>query len=230
MRSKSNGTIAALFMLVPLVTVVVLAVFGIPQFVSVVASPVESPRIQFDDSEVGVGESLGHRVDDLFADFDGDSNEDFQNLQATDAPVHQDWDDPFHDTEVIARERNHRRPSRRTRVTDNTGNAAAVSASADDRALDGWRRDSATANNRDVDQDSGRKPLTWKVAIAKLREVGIREYRLEPAERPNEFHFSCSYTPADNPRITHLFEAEAAEPLRAVEKVLEQIAEWSRKR
>jgi hypothetical protein len=41
-----------------------------------------------------------------------------------------------------------------------------------------------------------------------------------------EYQFSCIYTPADNPRITYRFEAEAGEPLEAVKKVLAQIDDW----
>ncbi|MEX0700660.1 MAG: hypothetical protein WD069_01050 [Planctomycetales bacterium] len=70
------------------------------------------------------------------------------------------------------------------------------------------------------------QPLTWNAAVARLKQLGIREFRLSPGSRADAFHFSCSYTPQDNPRITHRFEAEASEPLRAVEKVLAQIDEW----
>lgn len=67
--------------------------------------------------------------------------------------------------------------------------------------------------------------LTWRKAVQRLNELGIRDYQLLPGERPNEFYFSCCFTPSDNPRITHRFEAEALEPLTAVEKVLQQIEE-----
>lgn len=56
--------------------------------------------------------------------------------------------------------------------------------------------------------------------------MGIRQFNLQEGVREDEFHFSCFYTPPDNPRIRHRFEAEAREPLLAVEKVFTQIAEW----
>ena len=59
--------------------------------------------------------------------------------------------------------------------------------------------------------------------MRRLNDLGIHDFHLEPGQRPNEFHFSCSFTPSNNPRITHRFEAEATEPLRAVAKVIEQI-------
>lgn len=71
-----------------------------------------------------------------------------------------------------------------------------------------------------------REPLTWRAAVARLNALGIRDYRLSPGERPHQFHFSCFFTPADIPRITHRFEAEANQPLEAVEKVLDQVDVW----
>jgi len=74
------------------------------------------------------------------------------------------------------------------------------------------------------------KPLTWRSAVDRLNELGIRHFQLEPGERADEFHFSCFFTPNDNPRVTIRFEAESTEPLRAVQKVLAQIETWSRQR
>lgn len=68
--------------------------------------------------------------------------------------------------------------------------------------------------------------LTWRRAVQRLNQMGIREYRLEPGLSPDRFLFVCFYTPRENPRITHRFEAEASEPLRAVAKVLAQIESW----
>ncbi|QDV18525.1 hypothetical protein Pan153_31830 [Gimesia panareensis] len=72
-----------------------------------------------------------------------------------------------------------------------------------------------------------RDPATWSAAVQKLNELGIRDYRLEPGGRPNEFLFSCSYSPPQNPRISRRFEAEALDPLKAVIKVLQQVDEWN---
>jgi hypothetical protein len=70
------------------------------------------------------------------------------------------------------------------------------------------------------------EPLTWRTAVERLNSLGIRHFRLSPGERMQEYQFSCIYTPADNPRITYRFEAEAGEPLEAVKKVLAQIDDW----
>lgn len=68
--------------------------------------------------------------------------------------------------------------------------------------------------------------LTWQQAVKRLNELEIRNFRLEPGLKPDQFMFVCSYTPPDNPRVSYRFEAEADEPLRAVAKVLEQIETW----
>lgn len=74
------------------------------------------------------------------------------------------------------------------------------------------------------------RSLTWNSAVERLKALGIREFRLSPGSRADTYHFSCFYTPRDNPRITQHFEDEADEPLRAVEKVLAQIEEWQKRR
>ncbi len=69
-------------------------------------------------------------------------------------------------------------------------------------------------------------PQSWQAATLRLKELGISDYNLQPGINANEFHFSCSYTPKNNPRITHRFEAEASEPLKAVQKTIQQVEEW----
>jgi len=66
-------------------------------------------------------------------------------------------------------------------------------------------------------------PLTWQAAVRRLNELGIDDYLLQPGIRTGEFHFSCVFSPRDNPRVTHRFEAEADEPLTAIKKVLSQV-------
>ena len=74
---------------------------------------------------------------------------------------------------------------------------------------------------------AGSSTLTWNSAVKRMGELGIRSYQLEPGAHPGEFHFSCIYTAPGNVRITHRFEAEAAEPLEAVKKVIEQVEKWT---
>jgi hypothetical protein len=71
---------------------------------------------------------------------------------------------------------------------------------------------------------------SWKAAIARLNALGIRDYQLQPGEREGDFLFSCRFVSRSNPRVTQRFEAEAGEPLKAVQQVLQQIDEWKGRR
>ena len=72
--------------------------------------------------------------------------------------------------------------------------------------------------------------LTWRRAVQRLNELGIHQFRLEPGRDNGDFYFACDFSPDQDSRITRRFEAEAAEPLHAVELVLRQIDEWTRRR
>jgi hypothetical protein len=77
---------------------------------------------------------------------------------------------------------------------------------------------------------SSDRSLTWKRAIGRLNNLGIRDYQLQAGEREGEFNFSCRLISRTNPRVIHRFEAEAADPLDAVSQVLRQIDEWKSRR
>jgi hypothetical protein len=49
---------------------------------------------------------------------------------------------------------------------------------------------------------------------------------LQPGDRDGEFNFSCRFASRSNPRVIHRFEAEAADPLDAVNQVLRQVDDW----
>ena len=66
----------------------------------------------------------------------------------------------------------------------------------------------------------------WQAAARRLKELGISKYRLESQIEKQTFFFSCAIASPDNPRIARRFEAEADNPLEAVQMVLEQIDEW----
>ncbi len=66
----------------------------------------------------------------------------------------------------------------------------------------------------------------WKRAVSRLNALGIRDYQLQPGEHDGEFNFSCRFAARSNPRVIHRFEAEAADPLQAVNQVLRQLDDW----
>jgi hypothetical protein len=70
----------------------------------------------------------------------------------------------------------------------------------------------------------------WKRAIGRLNALGIQDYQLQPGERDGEFSFSCRFAARSNPHVIHRFEAEAADPLEAVNQVLRQVDDWRARR
>lgn len=73
---------------------------------------------------------------------------------------------------------------------------------------------------------SANEPVTWETATKRLRELGIRQYKLEALPGEGRFLFVCALTPANDPRISRQFRAVAEEPLLAVQKALGEIEEW----
>lgn len=67
--------------------------------------------------------------------------------------------------------------------------------------------------------------LSWLTFSQRLNDYGIRNFRLESGEQPNEYLFVCTYTPSNSPHVTRRFEAIADHPLKAVAKVLAQVEE-----
>ncbi len=74
--------------------------------------------------------------------------------------------------------------------------------------------------------------VTWEQAIEKLARYGIHDYRLQPGVESNTFHFACylhGNSNRNNSTSTVVrFEAEASNPLTAVQKTLQQIEQWYR--
>jgi hypothetical protein len=245
MRSSIHGTFATLLLLIPVGAIPALAIFGIPQFAPVVASPLrEGPE---GDRERRVGESARAPADDLFQD---DIEFPAQDEAASPVPGRLGDSVPVPNRNVA------RNPSSRDR---NVGDKSAelpgrLPSWAEDSEVDEPRdshprRDDNESVNpkapqgyqrqRDVPleraipsprEDTVRDSLTWEGVRRRLNDLEIRNFRLEPSRQANQFVFICSYTPTDSPRVSYRFEAESEEPLKAVEKVLAQIDEWQQQR
>jgi hypothetical protein len=74
--------------------------------------------------------------------------------------------------------------------------------------------------------DSMSEQSGWQAAARRLKELGIRKYRLESRIEEQTFTFWCTFASPDNPRVMQRFEDDADTPLEAVQKVLAQIDEW----
>ena len=236
MRSHAHSSFATILLLIPILTVPMLAIFGVPQFTPVVASP-------FDDAK-------SHKKTDSEAPpFSPSSRESdsFEQFAANTATQTADWatDTADQASQRLADRRNvtrgqpvshevvHPEP---TSPSPFTSDASATPRRGMENIPGSYRRsrnESAMVTMPQAGPATPRNapttvepPLSWRDAVQRLNAMGIRNFRLEPGHQPSQCLFFCSYTPRDNPRVSYRFEAEADEPLRAVERVLEQIDTW----
>lgn len=238
MRSSAQGSLATVLLLIPILAVPMLAIFGVPQLAPTVSSPyAESAASKKKDESEAPPFSPKNNGRDPF--------DQIASHVADEVP---EWGEDPADTAARAladRRQTPPVPERRLResapveATESSpfamvsdGNTAMPMA---DMAAGSYRRTRPAA---DENRPQPRRPsartvvtvadpqLTWRDAVQKLNALEIRNFRLEPGQQPLQFLFSCSYTPRDNPRVSRRFEAEADEPLLAVEHVLEQIDTW----
>jgi hypothetical protein len=66
----------------------------------------------------------------------------------------------------------------------------------------------------------------WQAAARRLKELGIRKYRLVPLLDDVTFTFTCDFATPESTRVVRRFEAVADTPLEAVQDVLSQIDDW----
>lgn len=81
------------------------------------------------------------------------------------------------------------------------------------------------ANNKKPDA-----PLSMKEALKKLNSLGVKKYHLERGTDQDTWLFVCIFSPGDDSRVVHRFEAESTEPEGAVTETLKQIDSWLLKR
>lgn len=285
MRSFSGSSFTTFLMFVPLVAIPLLAIFGIPEFTPVNASPslesnqpfVVSDRDPLDSQNAGKSGGTSRKAtasdSEVFSKSELSSIERRENPFALQEPNPQTLTHQNHlnagGTSRLAgwtidsarREQSSRnQPSsfplqRPIQETDSTqaGHSSGVhhqpakkstqSFAEFAKAYESSARNpfnpSSENNTQRVQQPQPEQrvrggishgPLTWQRAIQRLNELGIRDFRLQPGSRPNEFHFSCSFEPTQGSRIRHRFEAEDSQQLGAVKKVLDQIDRWLARR
>ncbi|MDA1163956.1 MAG: hypothetical protein O3B13_12700 [Planctomycetota bacterium] len=69
--------------------------------------------------------------------------------------------------------------------------------------------------------------FSWQEAVDRLKELGIRTFRLSPDSGQSGYCFVCLVTSVEDPRVSRRFEAEATDPLLAVGRVLAQVEDWN---
>ncbi len=236
MRSQTGSSLSTMVFLVPLLGVPLMAIFGVPQFVPVIASSASdaATRPSALRRSRGVGESAAatplvsekssrddERIDDLFRPAKsvprdtsplrreslGRETKFIETSQGADTWLTQTSAED--QAAEIFLDRSNRKP---------LGERGGVSP-----PVNSPRTGGLTPPRAPESSDQG---LTWREAVRQLNELGIQEFRLEPGRQLGEFYFACEFTPDRDARITRRFEAEAKEPLLAVAAVLRQIDEW----
>ena len=250
MRSQTGNSLSTLMFLVPLLGVPLMAIFGVPQFVPVIASSVsDQPTKPLRTTRLsgGVGESAAPFVfEQSPSEFVPSDDERLHDLFRPAARARRD-SRPLHGDS----------PGRETKFVETTlgadtwltqTSAEAQAAEKNQTLNDLFGTASSSASRTEprgrarprVDEFSNRaktaalmtesehsnEGLTWREAVRRLNALGIQEFRLEPGQQVGEFYFACEFAPDRDVRITRRFEAEAREPLLAVAAVLRQIDEW----
>ena len=249
MRSQSGSTLSTLVFLVPLLGVPLMAIFGVPQFVPVIASSASDTAVRpsATRNSRGVGESAAatsqlaekssrddERIDDLFRPAKpsprdsrplrgeplGREMKFVETSQGADTWLTQTSAED--QAAEIFSERPKMKPlGERGGVSPSVSSPRTATTSPSSRTRESSDRSLTTSATEHSNQG-----LTWREAVRRLNELGIQEFRLEPGRQLGEFYFACEFTPDRDTRITRRFEAEAKEPLLAVAAVLRQIDEW----
>ena len=261
MRSRTGNSLSTLMFMVPLLGVPLMAIFGVPQFVPVIASSVSDEATRppglrpkqrvgesasaasfvADASPRGASERTDPQVQDLFRP-NGRPRRDSRPIQNGDA---RGSDSKIIETSLNTDNWLNQSASAEPVVDSNAklnelfGISSSAASSTEPRsavraAAPRTRTELAVARPSAArfvaNSEQATDGLTWREAVRRLNELGIQEFRLEPGNRLGEFYFACEFTPHRNARVTRRFEAEAAEPLLAVQAVLRQIDDWLTRR
>lgn len=261
MRSRTGNSFSTLMVMVPLLGVPLMAIFGVPQFVPVIASSVsdETTRPGTTRPKSGVGESaaaFSFVADQMPRGSELHGQQQFQDLFGSPRRIRRD-SRPIHGGESRGREKKFVETSLNAdtwltqtsseepvseptkELNDLFGSTVATADLPEPRSQTrsmttrptvtplATRSNAAIVASRDEQSHEG---LTWRKAVRRLNELGIQEFRLEPGSQLGEFYFACEFTPHRDARVTRRFEAEATEPLLAVQAVLRQIDDWLARR
>lgn len=212
MRSTGQSSVATMLLLVPILAIPMLAIFGIPQFAPAVS------RLPSDSDPFVMGNGRGGDAPAFSAtqpwseEFSPAASRDVASsgtVWADDVPRQSNWTQAESTSAPVATASGQAASARGVQTADRNPPEMAAPPVVVPTVFHG----SVT-------------PLTWKSAVSRLNQLEIRNFRLEPGQQAGQFLFVCSYTPQHNPRLSYRFEAEADEPLKAVEKVLSQIDQW----
>lgn len=235
--SKAGSSLAAFLLSVPVSAILLMAVFGVPRFAPGIGG--QGGEGGWQDPRQFFAGLTGNRDDgELFNDYDSqrrsrDDSDPFAGRRGSDDQDAPQWGNAStnsrhrHEDEERPGREEHRRPNESDWPL--RGRNASSGSPADRLAMNDPPRNSGTEAQRFPAERSiapSAAELTWTMARRRLAELGIQQFHLEPGHGADSFLFVCMFAPGDDPRVTRRFEAEAADPLAAVQEVLTQIDAW----
>lgn len=247
---RGPGAFTTILMLFPMLAVPVMALFGVPHFMPVVASP--TPAMQTDqfvgflEPRAGQSDAVLHPVSlrtesedvDLFQPYGADgiaSNQPGLNEAASqDSEVRNNWSDPLKSSQIADSGRNRSGQSTPEALIGN-GLKPGLVTIFDSRPTG---RESQIDPTARYVRPGNAKPkltrlptetqsMTWQQASQILNNLGVQSYSLSPGLSPGEFRFMCLVSSTDDPRISRRFESNSTDPLVAVEQVIAQVKSWT---
>jgi hypothetical protein len=240
MSAKAGGSLATVLMSIPLAAIPLMAVFGIPEFTPVSASSDGDQRTVRDGSHRDDPVSYRRRASDVLAPRDvgparratRDDPGDGDPFNSTIEPggVDRGLRDAGSGDGAVDTHGEPPVPRPRSLAQLPTDAPVSVTRLESDRDVRSAPSDEAARAVPAAVEASANSRITWRDASRQLQELGITQYHLERGQQHDTFLFVCMFSPGDSPQVTQRFEAEAHEPLAAVQAVLDQINDWLRQR
>jgi hypothetical protein len=210
MSGQTGQSLATFLLSVPVAAIGLMAVFGIPQFAAVIAAQRgetgEDPLDELDEFRHASADILGGR-DPNFPP--SSSRDDDHNAPRWDSGP-QGFADDASQEDRSPRPANFWGERRGSEFENNPAPREGF------RETDAWGQPSTIQTTT----------LTWSEARLQLADLGVDDFHLEAGSVPETFTFVAVFTPGAQPDVTYRFEAEASEPLLAVEDVVAQIEDW----
>jgi len=232
MSSKAGSTFVTFLMSIPFAAVGLMAVFGVPPLSSVIAaSRGLNDKIQeFSEDDRGSKKSTSHEFEDWDSSSDSapgwsEEGTDLSKSETKATKKSGEVDSlgfsklPGEKTDNSSRDGRNRRAGLKTR--DELGNL-----------VDSMRSDRDKPSDVPIDfkDDKQAPPASMKESLKKLNALGVKHYHLERGADQDTWLFVCLFSPGDETRVTHRFEAESEDPEGAVSETLQQIDVWLLKR
>ncbi|MFK7822467.1 MAG: hypothetical protein AB8G99_27475 [Planctomycetaceae bacterium] len=220
MQSESSGTITAIFMLIPLVTVPYFAIRGTKDLDGLPSASGQDEVVfdssdGFDDDGIG-GEAPPFPTDDSVV----------QNQTAIGNDPAEGWNDPFGSPQAVPfgpgnlsggvgaqldqQQKRGRAPLERTGDEKN--------GEEDFQLAD---HEEQTDSNRTVAQ-------RWETGIQKLQTAGMRNYRVESLRDKSMYFVTAFFPGKSGSGVMRRFEGEGKHPLNALKSVMDQVTNWRR--